>query len=211
MRHLVVGLVVGLVGVAAGLRPGCVSRAWRRRRRRPNPSALLPLAYLGVMGAPIYGRGLVPGTGDLLDFATLAPRSSPNEFLAAPPDAAPAFDDAAKRAAAPTFPVAADELRSAFERALRSRMLPGLGDVYARPTKSAGRRFVYVERTPLFRFPDVLNVEFVPLSETTSTVVLHSGSVFGQSDLGKNEARVRELLDALRDLPPAMKRASVPV
>ena len=70
---------------------------------------------------------------------------------------------------------------------------------------------MYVERTPLFRFPDVLNVEFVPLSETTSTVVLHSGSVFGQSDLGKNEARVRELLDALRDLPPAMKRASVPV
>jgi len=206
MRGLIIlSVLAGGGGLALGL------GGRRRRRRRPSLPALLPLVYFGVMGAPIYGRGLVPGTGDLVDFDTLAPRGSPNEYLVAPFDRAPAFDDDEKREVAPTFPVGVDELRFAFEAALRKRMLPGFGDVFGRPTKSDGRRFVYVERTPLLRFPDVLNVEFVELGAATSTLILHSGSVYGYSDVGKNRARVGELLDAIRDLPPSLKRRTVAV
>jgi uncharacterized protein (DUF1499 family) len=61
------------------------------------------------------------------------------------------------------------------------------------------------------RFPDVLNVRFVELTERTSTLVLHSGSVYGYSDVGKNKERVGEMLEALRDLPPAMQKSAVAV
>ena len=140
------------------LRPPCAPRfgrnRCRRRRRRfirppPNP---LPL-YFGVMGAPVYGRDILPFLGGLIDFEALEPRSSPNEYLAAPLDAAPLFNDTAKRIASPTYPVSAEELRTSFEEALAKRQ-PFNGDFWAKPVQedsdAFAARFVYVERTPSF-------------------------------------------------------------
>jgi uncharacterized protein (DUF1499 family) len=67
---------------------------------------------------------------------------------------------------------------------------------------------VYVERTPLFRFPDILNVQFLDAGNGTSTLVLHSASVFGQSDLGKNQERVEDLLKRMSDLPATGARVA---
>lgn len=179
-----------------------------RNRRRffkppppPNPLGL----YLGVMGAPVYGRDVLPFLGGLIDFETLEPRSSPNEYLAAPTDAAPLFDAADKCTNVPMYPVSPEDLRTAFEEALAKRQ-PLMGDFWAKPVQedsdAFAQRFVYVERTPLFRFPDILNVQFLDTGNGTSTLVLHSASVFGQSDLGKNQERVEDLLKRMSDLPP---------
>lgn len=141
--------VLTLVLPAMALNPFVVA-AKKKTTAFLSPLLMGPTLYLGVMGAPIYGRGL-PGAGGLLDFDTLAPRTSPNEYLAAPADAAPKFDDDAKREVAPVFPVPADDLKAAFEAMLAGRA-PVLGDVYARPTLSdeATRRHVYVrERRPI--------------------------------------------------------------
>ena len=202
------------------LRPPCAPRFGRnrcrgRRRRRmfrppPNP---LPL-YLGVMGAPVYGRDILPFLGGLIDFETLEPRSSPNEYLAAPLDAAPLFNDTSKRIASPTYPVSAEELRTSFEQALAKRQ-PLNGDFWAKPvqedTDAFASRFVYVERTPLFRFPDVINAQFLEVGNGTSTLILHSASVYGQSDLGKNKERVEDLLKRISDLPANMTATAVSV
>ena len=79
-----------------------------------------------------------------------------------------------------------------------------MGDFWAKPVQADSdafaQRFVYVERTPLFRFPDILNVQFLDTGNGTSTLVLHSASVFGQSDLGKNQERVEDLLKRMSDL-----------
>ena len=108
------------------LRPPCAPRFGRNRCRRgrrrfirppPNP---LPL-YFGVMGAPVYGRDILPFLGGLIDFEALEPRSTPNEYLAAPLDAAPLFNDTSKRIASPTYPISAEELRTSFEQALAKR------------------------------------------------------------------------------------------
>ena len=192
------------------LRPPCAPRFGRNRCRRmfrppPNP---LPL-YFGVMGAPVYGRDILPFLGGLIDFEALEPRSSPNEYLAAPLDAAPLFNDTAKRIVAPTYPISAEELRTSFENALAKRQ-PVSGDFWAKPvqedTDAFASRFVYVERTPLFRFPDVINAQFLDSGNGTSTLILHSASVYGQSDLGKNRERVEDLLKRIADLP-ATERA----
>ena len=140
--------VLALVLPAMALNPFVAAK--KKTTAFLSPLLMGPTLYLGVMGAPIYGRGL-PGAGGLLDFDTLAPRTSPNEYLAAPADEAPKFDDDAKREVAPVFPVSADDLKAAFEAMLAGRA-PVLGDVYARPTLSdeATRRHVYVrERRPI--------------------------------------------------------------
>ena len=103
---------------------------------------------------------------------------------------------------------------SAFEEALAKRQ-PLMGDFWAKPVQedsdAFAQRFVYVERTPLFRFPDILNVQFLDTGNGTSTLVLHSASVFGQSDLGKNQERVEDLLKRMSDLPPKKLRVDVGV
>lgn len=206
-------VVMSLLSLAMGLNPFCKACAFRRQKRRGGLGGLVvPLTYLSIMGAPVYGRGLLPGSGGMIDFERLTPRSSPNEYLIAPTDSAPAFDDDERREAAPVFPISAEELRTAFESMLQDRM-PILGETYSRPTLSDDEKAqcVYVERTPLLRFPDVINVQFISLSPTTSTLAIHSGSVYGYSDVGKNKARLGEMMTALRDLPASMRRASVPV
>ncbi|KAJ1449293.1 hypothetical protein M885DRAFT_572994 [Pelagophyceae sp. CCMP2097] len=166
------------------------------------------------MGAPIYGKDLIPGTGGMLDLDDFSPRSTPNEYMAAPADACARFTDDAKREASPIFPISVDELQREFEAMLRGRCAVPL---YARPTLSdvAMRQFVYVERTPLFRFPDILNVRFLRLGDESSTLVLHSASVFGASDLGKNEQRVKEMIKSLSTLTdatmPVILNATQPV
>ena len=209
MRRNVALLLTSMGVFARGL---CFGKA----KKKGALGLLAPLgpvaAYLGVMGAPVYGRDLIPGSGGMVDFETLAPRFSPNEHLAAPSDLASAFDDDSKREAAPTFPVSADDLRAAFEEMFAARQ-PFFGATFASPTlqDEEKRRFVYVERTPLLRFPDVVNVQFVPLTETTSTLCLHSQSVYGYDDLGKNKQRVGDMLKALRDLPASMLKSTVTV
>ena len=183
----------------------------RRRRRRVTPLNPLGL-YLGVMGAPVYGRDLLPFLGGLVDFETLEPRDSPNEYLSAPADAAPAFVSADKRQNATVYPVSVTALKDAFEKMLADRQ-PVAGELFAKPTLAdvASSRYTYVERTPLLRFPDVINVQFLEAGEDSSTLVLHSASVYGYDDLGKNKQRVTEMLAALNDLPRAMTASAVSV
>uniref|UniRef100_A0A7S2RUZ7 DUF1499 domain-containing protein n=1 Tax=Rhizochromulina marina TaxID=1034831 RepID=A0A7S2RUZ7_9STRA len=180
---------------------GCKARRKFCLKPRLNPAVAVapvvaPVAgYYGVMLAPIYGKGLLPGTGGKLDFEALKPRMSPNEYLVAPEEAVPNFVDEAKRGVAKVYPVSRTELREAFFRAVNKQYAIQL---YAQPTlrDEALDQYVFVHRTLYFRFPDVLNVRFVDCEGGVS-VVLHSGSVYGYDDLGKNKARVETWLEAL--------------
>ena len=178
--------------------------------------------YLSVMGAPVYGQGLLPGTGGLLDFDTLSPRVSTNEYLVAPPDRCLDFvasetggggGGARRGGDAPQYDVPVDELQRTFLAMVEELYIL---KEYAQPTtasKPDERRFVIVQRTPLLRFPDVINVAFLALpspqleeegvefdlSAGRSTLIIHSGSVFGFDDIGKNRERVTEWLQRLDD------------
>ncbi len=178
--------------------------------------------YLSVMGAPVYGQGLLPGTGGLLDFDTLSPRVSTNEYLVAPPDRCLDFvasetggggGGARRGGDAPQYDVPVDELQRTFLAMVEELYIL---KEYAQPTtasKPDERRFVFVQRTPLLRFPDVINVAFLALpspqleeegvefdlSAGRSTLIIHSGSVFGFDDIGKNRERVAEWLQRLDD------------
>mmetsp|Transcript_3600 Transcript_3600/g.11830 ORF Transcript_3600/g.11830 Transcript_3600/m.11830 type:complete len:169 (-) Transcript_3600:372-878(-) len=154
-------LVFLSVAVASSLSP-CGST--KKKKMNVLRSIAVPVSvYFGVVCAPLYGKGF-PGAGGILDFETLEARGSPNEYLVAPKGACPNFegtpldDGSPRRREAPVYPLPVDDLRRAFDSMLRKRYAI---DRFAKPTLSSERtrQYVYVERTPLLRFPDVINVQ----------------------------------------------------
>ncbi|MBP6014115.1 MAG: DUF1499 domain-containing protein [Alphaproteobacteria bacterium] len=128
------------------------------------------------------------------DFATLKRPRSPNTFLMAPEG----FCKEAKvDLAPPVYAVEAAKLRQAF-----------LGAVIAQPRVShsladePGLYDDFVVRSALFRFPDLVSVQFIAGKGKTSTLALYSRSVYGRSDLGVNRRRSLAWL-ALMDVAKA--------
>lgn len=218
---LLVMLVSGLFTTRAMALNAFRSQCTDRRKAKGGtgnvflPALAVPVAgFFGVMCAPVYGKGL-PGLGGMIDFETLARRASPNEYLAAPLGSCPKFVDTDAtterfREEAPVYPINADELKKSFEEMLNKRFSV---QAFAKPTLSdkEKRQYVYVERTPLLRFPDIINVQFIPLGANTSTLILHSASIYGYSDLGKNRQRVKEMIRDIPNLPPRMSRNAIQV
>ena len=69
------------------------------------------------------------------------------------------------------------------------------------------RRFVYIQHSPTFRFPDIITVEFVSLSPARSSIAVYSRSRYGKYDFGKNRKRVEKWLALLQRIAqPAIPR-----
>ena len=94
----------------------------------------------------------------------------------------------------PVFEMPWDRLRDYwFEMISNERRL-------VRVAEFAPRRYVYVQHTPVFRFPDIVTVEFVPLGSNRSSVAVYSRSRYGQYDFAKNRKRVERWLLTLQKL-----------
>jgi uncharacterized protein (DUF1499 family) len=129
-------------------------------------------ALLGACGA---------GDPGFVDLATLERPASPNTYLVCPADRTTAAVDREP----PVYDVAVD--------ALEARWLDVLADeprLTRRAADEAARRHLFVQRTPVFRFPDVIQLDFVEVPPDGATLCVYSRSVYGYGDMGKNRARV---------------------
>jgi uncharacterized protein (DUF1499 family) len=71
------------------------------------------------------------------------------------------------------------------------------------------RRFVYIQQSPIFRFPDIVTVEFVQLGPNRSSIAIYSRSRYGDYDFGKNRKRVGKWLALLEKMAqPAIGRGA---
>ena len=52
----------------------------------------------------------------------------------------------------------------------------------------------FVQRSFLFRFPDTITIEVIPVDDDTSTCAVYSRSMYGRGDLGVNRRRIRRWL-----------------
>ena len=68
------------------------------------------------------------------------------------------------------------------------------------------RRFVLIQRSALFRFPDVITVEFVPLAPDRSSIAIYSRARYGKLDFGVNRARVERWFSRLQQLVGSARR-----
>jgi uncharacterized protein (DUF1499 family) len=139
--------------------------------------SMLAVIYETLFGSPDLGP---------VDFVTFTRASSPNTALACPPgfcrNAVSDFNPG-------VFQGSDDELRKRFtEFALaQPRVVP----VYRHAQPGLPTQDRYVQRSATMSFPDTINVRFIALSDSTSTLAIYSRSQLGHSDMGVNLARIR--------------------
>ena len=124
-----------------------------------------------------------------LPFERLTLRPTPNQYLVLPPD----FPSAATpHRRSPVFEVDVDRLAAAWDAVIaeQPRVTPTRRD-------DATRQVEYVQRSRVFRFPDVITVRFVPLGPDRSTLAVYSRSRYGRRDFGVNRRRVEAWLARL--------------
>ncbi len=136
--------------------------------------------------AAVFG----PVEREQVDFATLIPRGTPNEFLACPAKTCATTP----HARVPVFAMPVDDLRARVLEiaAARPRLTLLSHDVDV-------DQYEFEERSALFAFPDAMSVRLFAVDDETSTVAVYSRSHYGRGDLGVNEARVRGWLEALAE------------
>jgi hypothetical protein len=128
----------------------------------------------------------------------LAPAPRRRGFRIAPPGWPGPAD-----AASPVFLMAAAELWHSWLALAREQPRTAL---WAQDKRSW--RSLHVQRSPVFRFPDLVRAEIMALGPGRSSLVLESRSRFGCWDLGVNRRRVtRWLHDLQQTLAPDSPRS----
>jgi uncharacterized protein (DUF1499 family) len=125
----------------------------------------------------------------LIDFDTLSPPDSPNNWLVAPLDFAPAPPDET----APIFTVPAERLARTWMRVVRQQPRTTVVAV-----SKDGLQIEAEQRSAVFGFADRISVRFVPLDPDRSTLIAYSRSEVGYWDLGVNRRRLQDWLSALK-------------
>lgn len=161
---------------------------------------LLAIAIIGTAALPfLYGRDRLwqqiggPVDQAPVNFQALARRSSPNDSLSCPADLCADTDSDIE---ALVYDVPVDQLARRFDEAMRGEaLLERIDD----GGDSNYRR--YIQRSPLLRFPDTIDVAFVAVGEGQSMMAIYSRSLIGRSDFGVNEKRLWRWILYLDDVP----------
>jgi uncharacterized protein (DUF1499 family) len=122
-------------------------------------------------------------------------------FLACPPGYCPA----AQAIASPVFPMPWERLREYW-----TEVISGEKHVDTVVTDHDNRRFVYIQHSPTFRFPDIVTIEFVQLGPNRSGIAIYSRSRYGTYDFGKNRKRVVKWLALLEKVAQPATQHRVP-
>ncbi|MBT3395662.1 MAG: DUF1499 domain-containing protein [Alphaproteobacteria bacterium] len=131
-----------------------------------------------------------PGEITIIDFAEVQLERRPNRFLVCPTfDLCSELND---RTA--IFDAEVHELKARWDElvALEPRMELVLAD-------EEKMQYVYIQRSQLFRLPDVFTVQFYDEGNFRSTLAIYSRGVYGSGDFGSNSSRVFRFIDGLEE------------
>jgi uncharacterized protein (DUF1499 family) len=162
---------------------------------------LLSILAIGVLVLRIYlGREAESHLGgdEIIDFAARASDGRKNVFAACPPGYCTPPGDMES----PIFAMDWERLGDYWSEVIAVQPRVGL---VAWDTQQ--RRATYIERSAVFRFPDIVTVEFVPLGAGKSSLAIDSRSRYGKGDLGVNRRRVIDWLTTLRTMMRDDQRA----
>jgi len=153
---------------------------------------------LGVriyMGREAENRLAPSETVGIAELRSPLPKPS---FLACPPG----YCRASEAIPSPVFPLPWERLREYWTEVISGEKR--VGTIAADPEN---RRFVYIQHSPTFRFPDIITVEFVPLEPDRSSIAIYSRSRYGRYDFAKNRKRVVRWLAVLEKMAqPAVRQ-----
>jgi hypothetical protein len=125
-------------------------------------------------------------------------------YLACPAD----YCSAAEAMVSPIFDMPWERLYDYW-----TEVISGEKRILSIPTQANARQFVYIQHSPVFRFPDIITVEFVPLGPERSSIAIFSRSRYGKLDFRKNRKRVERWLFLLekvtRPAAPPYRKVTV--
>lgn len=123
-----------------------------------------------------------------MDFASINPPSSPNFYLLCPPH----YCSAPASQPSPLYSVSVEKLEKSWMTMVAKQ--PRTRLLYANP---AEHEYEYQQRSLVFRFPDIIQVKFMALTDHTSTLVIYSHAKYGYYDFGVNKKRALGWLGAM--------------
>jgi uncharacterized protein (DUF1499 family) len=151
-------------------------------------AAVLAIGVRVYMNNPDQDRLALSERTDLT--ALRSPLPQPG-FLACPPD----YCSVTPGLTTPVFALPWQVLRDDW-----TTMIAAEPRVVPVETRAEGRRLVYIQHSAIFRFPDIITVEFVPLGPDRSGIALFSRSRYGRGDFGVNRRRVERWLRRLEQI-----------
>jgi uncharacterized protein (DUF1499 family) len=113
----------------------------------------------------------------------------PNQYLVCPPQHCHQAD-----AQSPAFNLAIGQLKHAWTTVINQQANTELATIDA-----ATHTYRYIQRSRVFRFPDVITVQFIALGSGQTTLAIHSGALLGYYDFGVNRRRVKTWLKLLKN------------
>ena len=123
----------------------------------------------------------------LTDFKNLQLPTTPNYCLVCP------NCNGKLQIKAPQFTLSTSELQQKWNTMIAQQPRVKL-------IKHEGDRYRYVQRSKVFRFPDIIDVEFIKIDATHSSLNALSRSVYGYSDFGVNYDRLKSWITILTQL-----------
>ena len=155
---------------------------------------LLSVIAIAALGLRIYlGREAEShlARDEIIDFAARASTGRANVFAACPPGFCVPPGDMES----PVFAMDWERLREYWSELMAVQPRVGL---VAWDTQR--HRAIYIDRSAILRFPDIVTVEFVTLGPGKSSLAIDSRSRYGKGDMGVNRRRVVAWLTTLRTM-----------
>lgn len=150
-----------------------------------NNKSLIKILVLIVMLSSIIGCTEPPIQADFEDLPIV---DTPNYYTVCPPD----FCNYEPSDISPVYPVEINKVIKSWKKVIDSQPR-----VTKLATDDDNYQYTYMQRSKLLRFPDIINVKFIPLENNHTTVAIYSQSKYGYSDMGVNKKRVELWLDLL--------------
>ena len=149
---------------------------------------LIALLYIVVGFERVWSAMAGKPSSEIIQVATIKNTAKPNQYLVCPND----FCDEKSDRISPVFDASVDRLQAVMAEIERndanfSKVNSDDGD----------RRQKYIMRSPFWRFPNLISIEYIPLENDQSTIAIYAQAQLGQSDLGANKAFIDQLLSEI--------------
>jgi uncharacterized protein (DUF1499 family) len=149
---------------------------------------LLPLFFIGFLTFLLSSCS----QGGTPNFQAMKLPTTPNYYLVCPPK----FCNVTPSEYSPVYPANADDLFNAFNQIIST-------DPYVHFVNSIPEDGEYfLEQRSLWGFPDDITIQFIALTESTSTLAIYSKSRRSYIDLGANKRMVNRWLIQLKQQFP---------
>ena len=141
---------------------------------------IIILCILGLCSCSYYYKPV--------SWSAFNPPRTPNYFLVCPETFCNDYGHSA-----PKFSIPIEDL---FSEVIRVVSLQPRTKIISQDPDT--KSLIAVQRTPLLRFPDVIQIQMVSLPNKHSSILLYSKSVYGHYDFGVNQSRCLDWLEQIQ-------------